>query len=160
DRTGVPLSKLKIPCQIEKDERFWTAACWLCIFHGSDRIARLEALLSRAFGKVPPLPDFGSWSECLGDAGDLHLYLEATLPSPRSYTTHLREVLRKQTLIRYVLDAAARQGTRSLEGPTHLDALLLNVANGFALLVEAKVLSDISTHVAFDAKRNQLIRNI
>jgi hypothetical protein len=41
-----------------------------------------------------------------------------------------------------------------------VDAIIVNIDNGFALLVEAKVLSDISTVVAFDLFRNQLVRNV
>ena len=157
-RTGLPLSKLKAPCQIEKDERFWTAACWLALFHGPHRTERLQGLLSQAFGRTPPLVDLTSWPECL--EGDLQLYLEASLPSPTTYTAWLREALPKRHLVPYVFDAAAGSGAGALEGATHVDALLINVTNGFAVLVEAKVLSDISTQVQFDAKRNQLIRSI
>ena len=39
-----------------------------------------------------------------------------------------------------------------------MDAVIVNVDNGFALLIEAKVLSDISTTVSFDAFRNQIAR--
>jgi hypothetical protein len=59
-----------------------------------------------------------------------------------------------------VLRAAARAGNRDFEGATHVDALLLNASTGFAVLVEAKVLSDISYQVSFDVARNQLARNI
>lgn len=37
---------------------------------------------------------------------------------------------------------------------------MLLAANGVAVIFEAKVLSDISTHVTFDLARNQLARNI
>ena len=37
---------------------------------------------------------------------------------------------------------------------------MLLAANGVAVIFEAKVLSDISTHVTFDFARNQLARNI
>src|SRR6185437_14259828 len=47
-----------------------------------------------------------------------------------------------------------------LAGATHVDALLLNARNGFAVIFEAKVLSDVSTRVECDALRNQLARNI
>jgi hypothetical protein len=39
-------------------------------------------------------------------------------------------------------------------------ALVVNVDNGFSLLIEAKVLSDISCVVTFDIFRNQLIRSL
>lgn len=159
DRVGLSLSALRKPCQIERDERFWTAGCLLAIFHGPNRAQRLEALLRKTFGDEPPLSDFASWSECLGEPGDLRLYLEPNLPSPRSYTTWLRSHP-EYTFIPYRRDAAARSGSRLLEGTTHVDALVLNVATGFAVLVESKVLSDISDHVSFDARRNQLVRSI
>ena len=46
-----------------------------------------------------------------------------------------------------------------MEGTTRTDAMLL-AANGVAAIFEAKVLSDISSHVTFDLARNQLARNI
>jgi hypothetical protein len=63
-------------------------------------------------------------------------------------------------LIPYVLDAAASAGNRGLEGPTHVDALLLNEDNGFAVIVEAKVISDISFQISFDVLRNQVARTV
>ena len=48
----------------------------------------------------------------------------------------------------------------NLEGATSVDAIIVNVDNGFALLIEAKVLSDVSTTVSFDAFRNQIARNM
>jgi hypothetical protein len=56
--------------------------------------------------------------------------------------------------------AAASGSISNLEGPTHCDALLVNAENGFAIIVEAKVLSDISYSVSFDVLRNQLARSI
>ncbi len=47
-----------------------------------------------------------------------------------------------------------------MEGPTHLDAILINSTNGFSILFESKVLSDISKDVTFDITRNQLARCI
>ena len=47
-----------------------------------------------------------------------------------------------------------------LEKPTIVDALLLNQENGFAAIIEAKVLSDISHSVVYDIIRNQIARNI
>jgi hypothetical protein len=63
-------------------------------------------------------------------------------------------------MIPYVLDAAARKGARTLEGATHVDAMFLNVTNGFAWLLEAKVFSDVSCSISFDNFRNQIARNI
>jgi hypothetical protein len=63
-------------------------------------------------------------------------------------------------LIPYVLDAAARGWNRGFEGATHSDVVLLNEDNGFAVIVEAKVVSDISYHISFDLLRNQLARTV
>jgi len=54
----------------------------------------------------------------------------------------------------------AATAQQSLEGPTHVEALLLDPNTGCSLLFEAKVLSDCSYDVSFDALRNQVIRNI
>jgi hypothetical protein len=85
--------------------------------------------------------------------------LEARLPSPRVYKTWLARHLRERNLIPHVLSAAARRGT-NFEGPTHVDVLLLNEDTGFAILVEAKVLSDVDDEISFDLLRNQLARCI
>jgi len=154
----LPLTSLRAPCQIEKDERFWTAACWLHIFYASNRVETLTRLMTDCFGSQPPVATLRTWEECF--EGDLRLYFEAHLPSPVSYKRWLRENLQQRNLIPYVLRAASRAGNRDFEGATHVDALLLNASNGFALLVEAKVLSDVSNQVSFDVARNQLARNI
>jgi hypothetical protein len=155
---SLPLSTLRLPCQIEKDERFWTAACWLEIFYCEERIRVLSALMRRCFGDRPPLKRLRSWAECFD--GDLFLYFEAHLPSPNGYKRWLRQNLFGRNLIPYVLRVASRDGSRDFEGATHVDALLLNPRNGFAVLVEAKVLSDISCQVSFDVARNQIARTV
>ncbi len=156
DRKGKPLKETKKPCQIEKDERFWVASCMMTIFYNERRVQLLQQLFTRAFGEDPPLAGFDSWRECL--EGELELFFEPTLPSPPSYKTWLSQNLNKQQFIPYVLDGA--YGKKHLEGPTHVDALLMNPSNGFAVIVEAKVLSDISYDVTYDATRNQIARII
>lgn len=162
DRRGLPLSRSRTPCQIEKDERFWVVTCLMSYFHSTDRTERLGALMRLCFGDTPPLADVASWDECL--SGRLHLFFEANLPSPPSYKRWLGENLDQRQIIPYVLDAGRRSGTDDirggLEGATHVDAILLNADNGFAVLFEAKVLSDISYQVSFDMMRNQIARNI
>jgi hypothetical protein len=116
-----------------------------------------ETVLIRAFGEHPPLVAFENWTQCL--SGQLHLVLEATLTSPSSYVQWLRVNLATRHLIPYVIHAAQRPRKR-LEGITHVDALVVNADNGFTLLVEAKVLSDVSCMVSFDAFRNQIARTI
>jgi len=88
------------------------------------------------------------------------LYFEAQCPSPTSYTDWLSANVRNRHLIPYVFDAANRTSARPLEGPTHVDAILVNATNGFGVLIEAKVLADSSCDVSFDCLRNQLTRNI
>jgi hypothetical protein len=144
--------------QIEKDERFWTAASLRHLFDHPNRESSLATLLSRAFGEEPPVDGIETWEECL--AGDLALYFEAQMPSPGAYVDWLRQNLAERHCIPYVFDAAARESQRTLEGPTHCDAVLVNPSNGFNLLIEAKVLSDIAPHVSFDMFRNQLVRGI
>ena len=152
------LARSRRPRQMEKDERFWTVAALKGAFDRPDRTEIFVRMLSSAFGTVPPLKPLESWEECLhGDV--LHLYFEAQIPSPPSYVRWLRENLADRHLIPHVLDAAGAT-TRRLEGATHVDALLLNPSNGFSVLIEAKVLSDISPTVSFDIFRNQLVRNI
>ncbi len=162
DRRALPISTLRLPCQIEKDERFWTVTCLMDYYYSSERPARLSALLRRAFGNVPPLEDIQTWEECF--AGRLYLFFEVSLPSPSGYKRLLRKNLRERQFIPYVVDAGFDQAKNTvrlgLEGPTHVDAMLLNADNGFAILFEAKVLSDISYQVTFDATRNQIARNI
>ena len=141
--------------QIEKDERFWVAAALMGVFHAGDRIARLAELLGRALGPAPPLDGLDSWEAALD--GRLHLFFEVSLPSPPAYRAWLRDHLAERAMIPYVREAAA--GSR-LEGATHVDALLLAEDTGFAVLFEAKVLSDVDGQVSFDVMRNQLARNI
>ena len=155
---GIPITVAKNPRQIEKDERFWTITSIKNVFDDPTRIRMLAQLLAKTFGLKPPIHGFDSWSECLD--GDLQLYFEVCLPSPKSYVNWLRANLKRRQIIPYVLDAATRDNKRTLEGATHVDALFLNVKNGFAWLIEAKVLSDVSYSISFDIFRNQISRNI
>jgi len=162
DRRGLSLSKLRTPCQIEKDERFWVVTCLMSYFYSADRTERLGALMRLCFSDTPPLAGIASWDECLD--GKLHLFFEVSLPSPPGYKRWLGEHLDQRQIIPYVLDAGRRRGTDEvrggLEGATHVDAMLLNADNGFGVLFEAKVLSDASYQVSFDTMRNQIARNI
>ena len=162
DRRGIALAEAKRPCQIEKDERFWIVTALMNYFYRDERTERLGALMRLCFSETPPLADFSSWNECL--SGDLHLFFEANLPSPPGYKHWLGENLDQRHIIPYVVDAGRRPGTddtrKRLEGPTHVDAILLNTDNGFAVLFEAKVLSDASYQVSFDTMRNQIARNV
>ena len=156
-RTGYPMSFLKAACQTEKDERFWVASCWLSFYYSSARTEVLSRLMGNCFGERPPITGFQTWAECF--EGDLKLYLEAFLPSPPSYKTWLAAHVEERNLIPYTL-AAAAGSLSSLEGPTHCDTILINSSNGFGIVVEAKVMSDISDSVTFDTLRNQLARSI
>ncbi len=158
DTTGIPLTQAKTPRQIEKDERFWTVATLKQVFDDSLRNAILTNLLAKTFGDIPPLPGLESWEDCL--SGDLKLYFEACLPSPPSYVEWLRANIQSQQIIPYILDASSRESARTLEGATHVDALFVNLSNGFTWLIEAKVLSDVSYSISFDNYRNQIVRNL
>jgi hypothetical protein len=155
---GIPISVARTPRQIEKDERFWTAATLKTLFEHPDRDAILESLLSKAYGSTPPIDGLTTWQDCV--RGDLALYFEAQLPSPRAYADWLRQNLKDRHLIPYVRDAAGRDASRLREGPTHFDAILVNPGNGFSLVFESKVLSDVSSSVSFDSLRNQMVRCI
>jgi len=161
-RKGLPLSAVRRPCQIEKDERFWVVACLMKCFRAPDPVGAFAALFTRAFGDVPPVHGLTSWEECL--AGTLHLFFEVNLPSPPAYKDWLRQNVQDRHVVPYVLDAAhkrdGKQIRSNLEGPTHLDAMLLNEDNGFAVFWEAKVLSDVSHDISFDMARNQIARNV
>ncbi len=157
-RQGLPLMTTRRPCQIEKDERFWIATAMLSLYHHGDARRNFAALFRRAYGEDPPVRGLPTWEACL--EGDLWLYLEAKVPSPAAYREWLTAHLREQHFIPYVLGAAGVQGNKNLEGPTVVDAVLLNRSTGFAVLFEAKVLSDISCQVSFDSCRNQLARNV
>ena len=70
--------------------------------------------------------------------------------------------IEKVHFIPYVLDASLKKyGERreDLEGPTECDAIIIN-ENGFSIIVETKVLSDISVDTTFNTMRNQIARII
>jgi len=156
NRQGKPLSELRRPCQIEKDEKFWTAACLMTVFQSENRPQELISLFKKAYGDVPPITDIDNWEECVD--GMLHLFFEPNLPSPQEYKQWLRTHLSRQQFIPYILDSD--NGRKNLEGATNVDAMLLNSERGFAVIIEAKVLSDISYQVTYDVMRNQIARNI
>lgn len=156
NRKGETVSEMKVPCQIEKDERFWIAACMMTIFYSKHRTQEFVRLFEQAYGNNPPISDIASWKTCF--EGELHLFFEPNLPSPKSYSSWLAKNHTRRQFIPYVL--ASAQGKANLEGATNADALILNPANGFAVIIEAKVLSDISCQITYDALRNQIARNI
>jgi len=143
---------------MEKDERFWLATALMSLYHadgGSGRGERFARLLERA-GLRPP-PGFPRWEDAL--AGVLGLFFEVKSPiawplprlAPRSSGRAHPDPLPQK--------AGGSAGAR-LEGATKADAMLLAPETGVAVIFEAKVLSDISTHVTFDLARNQLARSI
>ena len=156
DLEGVPITKSMKPRQIEKDEKFWTVTALKSVFDHPNSKEIWKLILSKSFGMNPPIQGMKSWSECL--KGEINLYFEAQIPSPVKYTNWLQDHIKDSHFIPYVLGAANRNSKRSLEGSTHYDAILVNGSNGFSVMFEAKVLSDISKQVTFDIKRNQLAR--
>jgi hypothetical protein len=118
----------------------------------------LTKLLTQCLGASPPFESVASWEQALGD--EQYLYFEANLPSPPAYREWLAQYLNERMLpIPYVRKRAAKAALR-LEGATKVDAILIAPDTGFAVLFEAKVLSDISGGVEFDVLRNQIARNI
>ena len=162
DRRGITLKDAKYSCQIEKDERFWGVTCLMNFYHNLERLNYLSQLMTKFYGDVPPITGIDTWQECF--EGDLHLFFEVNLPSPRSYKQWLAENIESRQIIPYIQYASLKRGSHDvrtgLEGPTHVDAMLINEDNGFAIFLEAKVLSDTSYMVSFDTMRNQIIRNI
>ncbi len=151
-------AQVKLGRQMEKDERFWLATALMSLYHadgGSGRAELFARLLERA-GLRPP-PGFPHWQDAL--AGALHLFFEVNLPSPARYRAWLRDHLSERAPIPYLKEQAEAPKVR-LEGQTRADAMLLAAATGVAVIFEAKVLSDISTHITFDLARNQLARSI
>lgn len=122
----------------------------------------MATLLQCVFNSEPPVEGLSSWEECLD--GRLHLYFEHRLASPSAYKQWLANHLSERNLVPYVRDAAYRRNSpelrTNLEGPTQVDAVLVNESNGFTVLFEAKVLSDTSVDITYDMMRNQIIRNI
>lgn len=162
ERKGLSLTAMRRPAQVEKDERFWIVACLMLIFYSADPVASFTRVFQTVLGDKPPMAGIEKWEECFD--GDLKLFFEVQLPAPPAYKEWLRENIMNRHMIPYVFDAAHNKNgsaiKKTLEGPTHVDAVLLNADNGFAALFEAKVLSDISYQVSFDATRNQIARNI
>ncbi len=150
--------------QIEKDETFWTASALMTIYYGTDFIENLKSLLIKGFTKSPPITNFRCWDNLLGDKDNWRLFFEVPLPAPKAYKNFLKNNLTKNQFIPYLLELAKHKtkeaNRENLEGPTHVDALLINIQNGFSILFEAKVLSDISYGITYDSKRNQIIRNL
>lgn len=60
DRKAKPISELKVPCQIEKDERFWIAACMMTILFSENRLRELTGVFKHAYGSTPPIAEIGS----------------------------------------------------------------------------------------------------
>ncbi len=147
--------------QVEKDERFWIVSALMALFHADDRVEALTAVLTSALGDTPPLPGFSSWQDALAEepGKELQLFFEVNLPSPVSYRTWMRnpDIRDEQGLIPWI---RARNVRAREEGTTKADAMLIAPKTGFAVVFEAKVLSDASTHTERDAIRNQIARTI
>lgn len=158
ERKGIPISRSRRECQIEKDEKFWTLTTLKKIYDNPSRDEILRKLFVNAFGERPPFSEFNSWQECL--SGEMKLYFEACLPTSSKYNEYIIQHFNERQFIPYILQASKRDTNRVFEGPTHVDAMFLNVSNGFSWIIEAKVLSDISYLTSFDIIRNQLARNI
>jgi len=160
---GKPLGETKGPCQIQKDERFWTVNTLMNIYYSSNRFNELCKLSEKAFGKkVSSSIGINNWEDCF-NTEDLKLYFEVDLPSPIIYKNNLyslykKDKIQEHQIIPFII--ASAHDKKTLEGSTQVDALILNPDNGFNVLIEAKVLSDISIGITYDVVRNQIARNI
>lgn len=154
---------IKIKRQIEKDETFWTASSLISVFESKDMKSQLINLFSKAFGDTPPLKHFNSWKECLmGDKENIKMYFEANYSSPSKYLDWLKNNTKEQNIIPYLREKAQTNisNNKPLEGATNVDCIIINTTNNFSVIIEAKVLSDISYSVTYDCQRNQIIRNL
>ena len=75
--------------------------------------------------------------------GNLELYFEVALPSPQAYTETLKKSILNEHPIPYIRTAAEHSGKRQLEGATHVDAILFNRDNGFALKIHADEIENL-----------------
>lgn len=153
--------------QIEKDEKFWVSKSFITIFEQVDKhkiTSNLKEILIKAFGDKPPFK-YDSWNSLIDtkNQDNLILKFEENIPSPKSYKEYLSENYKNHHFIKYILEKAInknREIRKDLEGPTNVDALIINPSNGFNIFIEAKVLSDISYDVTNDIFRNQIARNV
>lgn len=151
-------SEVKRERQIEKDERAWTVKSLKTAFEKRS----LPKVLEEAFSFNTEHASEIDWESLVGDPGDLELYFEVGLSSPQAYRAALRSryenAAKELDLLPYLQEAAT--GRSQLEGATRVDAVIVNRVTKFAILFEAKYLSDTSPYVTFDPIRNQLARNI
>jgi hypothetical protein len=157
--TGTPAEKrraIRWGRQMEKYERFWVATTLMRLLHAPNPVTLLAETLRSCLGDTPP-DSLSSWEAALGEKQ--FVYFEASLPSPTGYRHQLARQLNERILVPYLREAAKQSG-QALEGPTKTDALLICPDTGFAVVFEAKVISDISTGVQFDVLRNQIARTI
>jgi hypothetical protein len=156
-RTRIADAPSKDPAFLHRDETLWTAGGLLAVHRHAVAAERWCSLLSLLFGPHPPTQQLHSWRDLL--EGELELFFEVGLSSPARYRAWLSERLGERHPLRPQVALGETRGV-ALEGRTQLDALLLNTTTGFALHIEAKVLSDVDTKTTFDSLRNQLARNL
>ena len=95
--------------QIEKDERFWVVAALMALFYSEDAPAAFASLLRRSGLDAPPgRHSTRTWKDVL--TGDLHLWFEVALGSPRDYHDYLRPRLDER--VRFLM-YARRQVNRA-----------------------------------------------
>lgn len=160
---GKPLKETSFPCQIQKDERFWTMNTLLSIFYSQNRTKEFVRLFKKGYSQnVPKLLDLNSWDDCF-QSDNLGLYFEVDLPSPIDYKDYLLKKYKdkksnQHQIVSHILASACNK--KKLEGSTQVDAIIINPDNGFGVIIEAKVLSDISISITYDLLRNQIARTI
>jgi hypothetical protein len=145
--------RTKPAIQMEKDERFWVVTTLKRLYDHRADSAALATALQGCLGAPPG--DFLTWKEALGEP--LRLYFEVALPAPARYREYLRENFRSLTLD--IPNRPHPPARTQYEGKTWVDAVLVS-GTGVAVLFEAKVFSDISCRIEYDATRNQIARTI
>jgi hypothetical protein len=143
------------PCQIEKDEKFWTASTLMTLYHSETRVKDLSNVFKKAYGSdKPPLTTFQTWEECF--QGNLSLIFELNFTPTPAYLKWLKKNRKDRHIVPYIINADLDE--EKLEGNSKIDAVFINETNNFAALIEAKVTSDLSHDVRYDLTRNQFAR--
>ena len=150
--------------QMEKDERFWIAGIPDDSVPRPDPAGAPRDLFAERAATVlelaaPNMQD--SWEQA-SVGRPLFLYFEANLTSPPAYRRLAGRESRPAGCHSRISREAAQEAGMRVEGrTTKVDAILVGpLRPRTAVVFEAKVLSDLSTHVSFDATRNQLARII
>jgi hypothetical protein len=136
---GKPLKVMKLPWHIENDEKFWLETCMMTIFYSKNKIDEFVSLFKAAFGNEPSIEGISNWQECFEE--ELYLFFEPNLPAPHLYKEWLSKNIDKR---QFIPPLGSTNNKQDLDWSAKIDAILLNSKNGFTVIIESKVLLDIS----------------